>query len=263
MPERTAAYDYWFPADKLFTQLVHVVKSTPDANDLEWNANQLTAKWQVGKGWFSASFLTAESADIEIRMQPIGPLNTRMYVTVSSRALLDFEDFLPVALQQIADALANVLAYIRNEPYRPLFLSYRHDDTEDVVGRIYDHFSLYFGAANVFRDTHSIPAGHDFVSAIDALLSQTRLVIPVIGKRWLGTADADAASDYVYFEIASALAKRLPMLPVLVSGAEMPRLQDLKPLLQPLARVNAFRLRPDPYFAHDIVELMAHIEQLI
>jgi hypothetical protein len=40
-----------------------------------------------------------------------------------------------------------------------VFISYRHDDSADVAGRMYDRLVALFGTGNVFKDVDSIRLG--------------------------------------------------------------------------------------------------------
>lgn len=46
-----------------------------------------------------------------------------------------------------------------------VFLSYRRSDSEDAVGRIYEHLTQRFGSSAVFKDVQSVHAGANFTEA--------------------------------------------------------------------------------------------------
>jgi hypothetical protein len=71
-----------------------------------------------------------------------------------------------------------------------LFLSYRRADSQDVSGRIYDDLRTSFSPQHVFKDTDSIGGGGDFRQSISDSVSQSRLMLVIIGPLWLKTADA-------------------------------------------------------------------------
>ena len=109
-----------------------------------------------------------------------------------------------------------------------IFVSYRREDSAGWAGRLVDDLAEKFGAANVFQDIHSITAGMDFVDAINETLQKTDCALVVIGPFWLSLRDEeggrrlDDASDYVRLEVATALRRGSPVIPVLVGGAKMP-----------------------------------------
>jgi hypothetical protein len=129
-----------------------------------------------------------------------------------------------------------------------VFLSYRRDDAASATGRLADRLAQEFGPEHIFRDVESIAAGEDFLERILAALHQAKLMIVVIGPRWLDAHDAAGArrlecpDDYVRLEIRSALGMELPLIPVLVDGARVPRITELPEDLKPLASRHAIEL---------------------
>jgi tetratricopeptide (TPR) repeat protein len=71
----------------------------------------------------------------------------------------------------------------------------------------------------------------------------------VIGPNWLKAKNEsrgrrlDDPKDYVRIEIVAALARNIPVIPVLVDGARMPDASELPKSLKPLARRNAVQIR--------------------
>ena len=90
----------------------------------------------------------------------------------------------------------------------------------------------------------------------------------VIGPRWLEILKnhrqgaAGGGSDYVQMEVASALERKLSVIPVLVGGAAMPTADDLPEQLQPLAFRQAFAIRHDS-FPRDMAGLEQEIRQTV
>jgi hypothetical protein len=130
---------------------------------------------------------------------------------------------------------------------RGIFISYRRDDTAGYAGRLYDALAAHFGRSQVFIDIDSIRAGEDFVEVIDQWMAGCSVVIVLIGKGWLNSSDAhgrrlDNPQDFVRLEVASALRHKIPVIPVLVGGAKMPRPEDLPAPLVPLAHLNAIEI---------------------
>jgi hypothetical protein len=125
-----------------------------------------------------------------------------------------------------------------------VFISYRRDDTAGYAGRLYDALTADFGKEHVFIDIDSIGAGQNFADVIEQQIASCSVVIVLIGKGWLASTDEHAARrldnprDFVRLEVASALRRKLPVIPVLVGGAKMPRPDDLPP---PRRRATAIR----------------------
>jgi TIR domain/PQQ-like domain len=131
---------------------------------------------------------------------------------------------------------------------RGIFISYRRDDTAGYAGRIYEALTAHFGKELVFIDIDSIRAGQNFVDVIEQKIASCSVVIVLIGKAWLNSTDGrgarrlDDPHDFVRLEIVSALRQKIPVIPVLVGGAKMPRPDDLPPPLAPLAHLNAIEI---------------------
>jgi TIR domain len=145
----------------------------------------------------------------------------------------------------------------RAAPSRSLFLSYRRDDSADVVGRIRDRLCQRFGTDALFRDVDDISLGSDFHRAIDTALQEARVVLAIVGLHWAGRQSVrlQGPDDPVRVELETALARKLPILPVFVSGVTHINERVLPPSLMPLASINGWRVRPDPDFQSDIEKL--------
>jgi TolB-like protein/Tfp pilus assembly protein PilF len=126
-------------------------------------------------------------------------------------------------------------------------ISYRRDDSSPVTGRLYDHLQAKFGPQNVFMDIDSIRPGVDFREQINDTICRADAVVAVIGRRWLGeqpdgSRRIDDPNDFVRLEIASALKCNIPVIPVLVDDAPMPKQTKLPPDIEPLAYRQALPL---------------------
>jgi hypothetical protein len=97
----------------------------------------------------------------------------------------------------------------------------------------------------------------DSVAACDVLLA-------VIAPGWLDSRDEtgrrrlDDPSDFVRVEIAAALRRNVLVIPVMIDGAAMPRIQDLPDELHPLVRRNAVDIR-HTQFGGDADRLIAKL----
>lgn len=152
---------------------------------------------------------------------------------------------------------------------RSVFVSYRRADSSDITGRIFDHLKAEFGEEQLFKDVEAIPLGHDFRIVISQAVGQCKVLIAIIGNDWLNAADAtgkrriDDPNDYVRFEIATALERGIPVIPVLVEGASIPAETELPPALHQLAFRNAVPVRVDPDFHHDINRLLTELNRQV
>ena len=136
-----------------------------------------------------------------------------------------------------------------------IFISYRRDDAQWAAGRLADALSAYFGDQRVFRDIDGIAGGADFGDVIQENLGTADAVIVLIGPDWLDAADSQGRqrlqnpTDWVVREVATALEKGVPVYPVLVDGAAMPRSDELPEALKPLVRFNALSISDDRWQA--------------
>jgi hypothetical protein len=147
-----------------------------------------------------------------------------------------------------------------------IFISYRHGDTAAWAGRLSDTLKNSLGRISVFRDIEDIPPGVEFETFIGEQVGSCRALIALIGPNWLTATDdagrrrLDDAKDFVRTEIASALTRNVPVVPVLVAGAQMPRAEDLPEVLKPLSRRQAFTLT-DTHWPADCKRLASIIEK--
>jgi len=147
-----------------------------------------------------------------------------------------------------------------------VFISYRRDDSQGFAGRLEDDLSERLGDEWVFRD-REIPAGTDFVEHLQAHLDRAAVVLVVIGPAWSAIRGADgrrrldAPDDWVRREIERALARNVPLVPVLVGGARMPAAAALPAGIAALSRRQALAL-DDAHWARDLDELLAQLGRL-
>jgi hypothetical protein len=97
-------------------------------------------------------------------------------------------------------------------------------------------------------DVAAIEPGRDFRKAIDQSVATCTVVLALIGQEWLDLRDSqggrrlDDPNDFVRIELASALRRDIPVVPVLVRGAKMPHVEQLPDDLKELAYRNAVEL---------------------
>ena len=128
-----------------------------------------------------------------------------------------------------------------------LFISYRREDSIAIAGRISDHLRGAFGSGNVYFDMDSIPLGVDFGQYIDRLVADCDVVLVLIGRRYLDVTDdsgsrrLDDPDDIVRLEVEAALCRGIPVVPVLVDGASVPKRTELPEHMSALRAATAFR----------------------
>jgi hypothetical protein len=97
-------------------------------------------------------------------------------------------------------------------------------------------------------DVAALEPGRDFRKAIDQSVATCSVLLAIIGQDWLDLRDSrgdrrlDDPNDFVRIELASALRRDIPVVPVLVRGAKMPHVEQLPDDLKELAYRNAVEL---------------------
>jgi hypothetical protein len=134
-----------------------------------------------------------------------------------------------------------------------IFVSYRRDDSSGWVQGLHDRLAEHFGEQVVFMDLNDIAPGTDFVSTLKRSLKETRVVLVVIGRRWMearastGQRRLDDPADWVRLEVQKAIEGGKRVIPVLVDGAEMPDANDLPEDIRALVRYQAVKIYPDQF----------------
>jgi Tol biopolymer transport system component len=150
-----------------------------------------------------------------------------------------------------------------------IFISYRRSDNPDATGRIYDRLVAEFGKARVFKDVDSIPLGQDFRGHLNDVVGGCAAVLAIIGQKWIDTRNGtghrrlDDPDDFVRIELEAALARDIPVVPVLVAHAPMPGTTELPASLASMAFRQSIEVRPDPDFHHDATRLVLALRAII
>jgi len=137
-----------------------------------------------------------------------------------------------------------------------VFISYRRDDARADARSVYQRLQRTLGPDKLFMDVDSIESGRDFRHVIEGYLADTSALLVLIGRNWL-TASTDSGrrlddpGDFVRMEIATAIKRDLPIIPVLIEDAQMPQVADLPVDIRPLAFRQAVRITHES-FANDM-----------
>lgn len=109
-----------------------------------------------------------------------------------------------------------------------IFINYRAADAAFGAAASYELLSERFGRDRIFLDNQSIAPGGDYPRSLRSALESMRLLLVLIGPRWLDrdpTGDRlliERDGDWVRLEIRRALARDVPIVPVLLDGAALP-----------------------------------------
>jgi hypothetical protein len=147
-----------------------------------------------------------------------------------------------------------------------VFISYRRKESSHIAGRLYDRLVERLGEARVFMDVDSIKPGQDWTEAISRAVAQCGLMLVLIGHQWgqmrRGAARIIETDDPVRLEVEAAFDQGIPIIPVLLEDATMPRHADLPETLAKLTHLQAIHLRHES-FKSDVANLLAFVQEVL
>jgi len=127
-----------------------------------------------------------------------------------------------------------------------IFISYRRDDSRYQAQRIYDAFLRRLPRETIFMDVDAIPLGANFVKVLEGWVEQCDVLLVLMGAGWVNSTDPktrkrrlDDQKDFVRVEIRGALTRDIPVVPVLLDGAELPDEAELPDDIKGLLYRNA------------------------
>jgi hypothetical protein len=147
-----------------------------------------------------------------------------------------------------------------------VFLSYRRKESSHA-GRLHDRLVERLGEDRVFMDVDSIRPGEDWTEAISRAFAKCGVMLVLIGDQW-GQVRSDSAArigdtdDPVRFEIEAAFDQGIPIIPVLLEDAVMPRHADLPATLVKLSHLQAMRVRHET-FKSDAARLLTVVQEVL
>jgi TIR domain len=134
-----------------------------------------------------------------------------------------------------------------------VFISYRREDTDGYAGRIGDLLSERLGTEKVFIDVETILPGRGYPEVLQSELDSCDVLLAVIGPKWTTATDANGkirlneTDDWVRREVAAALQRQIPVVPVLVGNAKLPAANELPLDLQPLVHQQVWEVTPQGF----------------
>jgi len=137
-----------------------------------------------------------------------------------------------------------------------IFISHRHSDAHWAGIMLESHIASQFTGVRIFFDLKSLKAGEVWPEGIQDNLDRCCALISVIGRTWLTVTDnfdrrrIDDEADWVRKEISTAFERGIPVIPILLDGAEIPGASDspaLPKCLQELPNRQALKLRMADY----------------
>jgi tetratricopeptide (TPR) repeat protein len=149
-----------------------------------------------------------------------------------------------------------------------VFISYRREDSAAYAGRIQDRLERELGRELLFIDVDGIPLGVNFVKVLREEVAQCGVLLAVIGPHWLdvrdedGTRRLDNTTDFVRIEIAAALQREIPVIPILLDGTRVPKADQLPEDLKELALRNGLNVRHASFHA-DLDKLILELKRQV
>lgn len=149
-----------------------------------------------------------------------------------------------------------------------IFISYRRRQSGYVAASLSEKLRDHFGENSVFYDIDNIPLGVDFREHIGNEVGRCDVLLVIIGKEWVNETDErgnrrlEDSGDYVRIEIESALSRKIPVIPILIDEAFMPKAADLPKSIQNIVYRNATELRAGSDYRQHVDRLIRGLEFL-
>src|SRR5262249_16806036 len=102
---------------------------------------------------------------------------------------------------------------------------------------------------------------------IRASIDDSDVLMVVVGPRWmggerLGQPRIQSDTDYVRVEVEAALSRRIPVIPLLVGGADMPQPHELPESIRDFAYRNAVAIDSGRDFDHHMNGLIRATDEI-
>ena len=129
-----------------------------------------------------------------------------------------------------------------------VFISYRRSDSAAYAGRIWDRLERELGRDLLFMDVDAIPLGTNFPKVLHEEVAKCGVLLAMIGPNWLDVRDEhkkrrlDDPNDPVRIEIAQGLQRGIPVIPILLDNATIPKADQLPKDLKELASRNGMHI---------------------
>ena len=117
-----------------------------------------------------------------------------------------------------------------------VFISYRRSDSAAYAGRVWDRLERDLGRHSLFMDVAAIPFGTNLTKVVHEEVAKCGVLLAMIGPNWLD-ARLDDPNDLVRIEIAQALQRGIPVIPIFLDldSATIPKADQLPKDLKELA----------------------------
>lgn len=115
-------------------------------------------------------------------------------------------------------------------------------------------------------DVDAIPLGANFVTVLRDEVGKCDVLLALIGPKWLDAKDErgnrrlENSNDPVRIEVAAALQRQIPVIPILLDGARIPKADQLPKDLEELAVRNGLDVR-HASFHNDMDKLIRWLKE--
>jgi formylglycine-generating enzyme required for sulfatase activity len=134
-----------------------------------------------------------------------------------------------------------------------IFINYRRKLNLVEAQLLQKVLQRHFGKTGVFLDVSGLEGGQHWLHTLERQVDESAAMVSLVGAGWADIKDEkgarrlDSPDDFVRFEIARAFARKIPVLPLRLDGAEIPETADLPLNLQQLAFQQAMFLRRESF----------------
>jgi hypothetical protein len=137
-----------------------------------------------------------------------------------------------------------------------IFINYRRGMSLKDAKHLHAYLSKHFSARRLFIDLKGLDGGQNWLIALQNQVAASGLMLALIGPGWLDLRDEkgerrlDDRNDFVRFEISEAIRRGVPIIPILIDGAEMPPAEQLPVDMKLLTYMQGMPLRTEDFELH-------------
>lgn len=146
-----------------------------------------------------------------------------------------------------------------------IFISYRRSETAWAARALFERLWREFGD-RVFIDIEGLRLGIDYTKVIDEHLEGCEVMLALIGPTWLDEIrrrlDDEDEPDWVRSELARALGRGIPVVPVQIDGAVLPKRAELPDDLKDLRKRNGMTLHVE-HFDDRVARLVRELRSML
>jgi formylglycine-generating enzyme required for sulfatase activity len=149
-----------------------------------------------------------------------------------------------------------------------IFINYRRAQSLREAQHLKTLLDQAFGEKRVFLDVRGIDGGDNWLQTLERQVAACEAMAVLIGKEWADLKDEqgnrrlDDPNDKVRFEISQALLRNLPIVPISIDGAAIPKHAQPPDNIMQLANFQAMPLRAES-FPQDAAAIIGRLRVLL